>query len=325
MGARQAKILEIIQNDLGELSLPDRKAIVEIPFVEANTTYDQMAIKYHKKRYIQPFDLESLGIRQEELSCYFRLTPQAEDLLFQNYFKYRNSRVYHYTSLAGLHAILTSQQLRLTALPGLNDREETSKETGSIIKHLKNPYHLNHIEALNNRYVFSCSELEDDLNQWRLYGDDGMGACVELTLENEVPRGFFIGNVRYDNNFFESLTSVMRKIFKATGGILVFNRLSVWLYFLKSSMWKNEREVRILYWDQNNLAPQWEINRYGILSKYISFARSEFPGSITKIILGPKFPEKNTNRSQLKLFINQQWRDKKLQNKIVESSILNYR
>jgi hypothetical protein len=103
--------------------------------------------------------------------------------------------LYHYTDAPGLFGILTTGQLRLTDMYGLNDPSELrhgislgisalsaaiegSHPAGKIFSQRFNKGMSGGIEAIAHFFVTCFSINGDELGQWRAYGDDGRGFAV---------------------------------------------------------------------------------------------------------------------------------------------------
>lgn len=99
--------------------------------------------------------------------------------IFYDMFKPSSSSIwYHYTRFNTLLDILKSNKLRFSGVAGLNDAKEMRSKSDVFGKKIKNPFSDYRMKIINNRYVFCMSKRGDDLNQWRLYGDDGKGICL---------------------------------------------------------------------------------------------------------------------------------------------------
>lgn len=138
-------------------------------------------------------------------------------------------------------------------------------------------------------YVFSLTKEFDDLNQWRAYGDDGMGVCFTFRYVSRT--GFdnckikYLGNNRHDTDFELSdvdyyahprdqlIKRLVGKCGKSIAGLKEDSSLIMEYAsqisdktsedilrlqpFYKSSYYKNENEVRMLV-DVLNLIPKKE-------------------------------------------------------------------
>lgn len=100
--------------------------------------------------------------------------------------------VHHYTSPAGLHAIVTTGQLRASEASSLNDLAEVtlgwraielwaSAQRKSIgVKYVRQGMKRSRRDPQHQVFVLSGTTAGDDANQWRLYGDDGRGYALRL-------------------------------------------------------------------------------------------------------------------------------------------------
>lgn len=99
--------------------------------------------------------------------------------------------VFHYTSAAGLLGIVESGTIRASAASSLNDLAELRLGWELCLRVLSDLPDSSSTEMLRNWardplmrrhrvFVLSASEVGDDANQWRLYGDGGRGYVLEL-------------------------------------------------------------------------------------------------------------------------------------------------
>ncbi len=109
-----------------------------------------------------------------------------------NSFRY-NAQIYHYTSLQSLQKIIESQSFRATNIFMLNDPNELihgSQQLSNwfisdIIKRLLHRAPLNSFHEFPV-FVFSMTELNDDMHCWEKYGDKHRGIRIGFTPENLV-------------------------------------------------------------------------------------------------------------------------------------------
>ncbi|WP_456847632.1 DUF2971 domain-containing protein [Cellulomonas sp. P5_C6] len=102
--------------------------------------------------------------------------------------------VYHYTSAAGLLAIVQNNSLRASEATGLNDiaevtqgwnfidrwlaRQNPNDDSVSVLQDAARAHQRS--EPSSSVHVVCASTQRDDANQWRLYADNGRGYCVEF-------------------------------------------------------------------------------------------------------------------------------------------------
>lgn len=99
------------------------------------------------------------------------------------------AQLYHYTSLEALQAIIKNQSLRATSLLMMNDPNELIHGLDQI----NNWYHDNLGGKLRNAknsnfsaFIFSLSELKDDMNQWEKYGDNHKGIRIGFSIDKTI-------------------------------------------------------------------------------------------------------------------------------------------
>lgn len=200
-----------------------------------------------------------------------------------------------YTSLESVVKMLTNGTIRMNGLAAMNDTTETS-----LYEHIV--HHKRNAQIPNNIFISSCSTKEDDLTMWRLYGDDGKGACLVFELDTEPESDFIISPICYVN-------SDVKKTLKAIGELI---RQNVKLTYeninshcLKPIAYKEENEVRILYNSSANksIETNWSVSPdYSIVNPYIEVrldVNTQKNLKLKKIILGPTCPNRKLNKNQI--------------------------
>lgn len=230
----------------------------------------------------------------------------------------QRSKYYHYTSFASLASILISGKIRLSCIVGMNDSSEIYFADNILgFRKPESKVNQNRINYANDRFLLSFSTRLDDLNQWRLYGDDGKGVCLEfhhhdLTDEYKYPKGPFIfGNVLYNPGLADVLKKSFSKIGKSFGRDFILDHIYLWRNFFKAADYAPEEEYRVIFFNSKNRYSNekinWDMNKLGIFNSYVELNvftahPNIFPMKITKIILGPKVAEQNINIMQLEYF-----------------------
>jgi hypothetical protein len=258
----------------------------------------------NKKKYLEIYNLKRFDPQYR-----VEISEAAEDLIFSNLFSINSHiKIYHYTTIQSLVAILKNRTFKYSSLSGMNDSSELQYSYRSMLyKSNKVKNDVNSNKSMNDRFVLSCSLRPDDLNQWRLYGDDAKGVCLELKQKNSPD--YIIGKIFYGDLFVRLFNELHYKIAIKEQSILTFKKFCVWRAFLKSNDYKEEDEIRILY--QNNkvlpitVSNGWDVNRYGIFTKYITVPFTDNPFTISKVTLGPKLPHAELNRMQLQSYLRE--------------------
>ena len=248
--------------------------------------------------------------------------------------------VLRYTSFASFTRNFIENTESMACVIGMNDRSEcfflNQSLDGSTNIHLSN-MKPQEIDDLNKSYIVSCCDIKkEDLTMWRLYGDDGKGVRLKYTYYPDSVQkstNFILLPVVYENKH-KDLVKALKELFrmKRINGRykFVFNRLSIWKYFFKSSDYSVEEEIRLLFkYDKknknSNIVIKWVKNdSYNIIHPIVIFKDlKDFPLKLKAITLGPKCAEKDSNKAQLQQFIREYRKDENIE--VKESTIKHYR
>jgi hypothetical protein len=236
---------------------------------------------------------------------------QDEINIFKQLFQLNSNKVlYHYTSFETLLNILKSGKIKFSGVAGFNDANELRSKSTIIGSGLKHPYNKTRMNIINNRYAFCLSKREDDLNQWRLYGDDGKGICLGFKIETKKlnTKKFYAGEIIYGDTIKLFINEIINYISKKWDYTLNIDHSSKWGYFIKGQEWEDEREVRLLLittkGDPNYDINSWSSNSHGILYPSI-FVELDHSGlNLSSITLGPKCPVPELNKAQISILLN---------------------
>ena len=295
-------------------------------------TADYMGYSFEKEK----FSLSNIESNIVGSETFYSLQDEFESDFFWNLFSHNLPvSYYHYTSFNSIFQILKSRKIQLSPLIGLNDRYEVdlvNQKMGIDSGHL--------MKTLNGNmyYIMSFSKKNDELNQWRLYGDDGEGVMLEFRLKNinKPSKRFFISSVSYDLGIFDIYIKYREIIKEKYQANLVVKNINYWKHFFKPKDYIYEDELRFLVNNGDNIQTKnneklFKINRYNILVPYIELDLSKeegegiFPFELRTITLGPKMKEKEINKIQLENY----WLDKYPGDprvyKVNQSKILHYR
>ena len=247
-------------------------------------------------------------------------------------------KFYRYSNLDLAFYLVNHGTLRFSGLSGMNDISEINyvedylglERKPDIIQSLE------YSNKLNSKYIMSTSMLNDDLNQWRLYGDDCKGVSIEFEMNENKNKNLYIKKVSYSKliqnglgqiyrhfelealkNFIFAIKSVFNISFE-------FKSLDIWKHFFKSHEYEVEQEVRVLYIKDNNCRKNinWVLTySHNILNPTIDFKYDELPFNINKVLFGSKAPEIGVNIRQFTYLasVNQ------MKFEFNKSSIKNYR
>lgn len=212
-----------------------------------------------------------------------------------------------YTSFESLIAILESGKIRMNSIVSMNDKTETDF-LGDVIRNYEEDY-----EQEDDKYLFADKEFItsftskiDDLDMWRLYGDNARGAC--MVFERDAKQSDDLYKIRYidpQGKDIAKVSELMVKL-KEMGIRFRLNCLQKYRHFLKHVDYCAEEESRLLVFSEQ--PDGWFINRdNGILTPYMEKALNkagrmktrEYPFRLRRIILGPSIKEKDANLMQV--------------------------
>lgn len=263
-----------------------------------------------------------------------RLNEDYEYNFFNNlFYDQRLKAFYHYTSFNSLFQIINSGKLHLNSLVGLNDKSEIGlvnnfmgRSQQSKLEPVTMMYH-------NKHFIFCLSEKEDQLNQWRLYGDDAAGVMIEFDIDHYhfAYRNILLSKITYNLKVFEIIKEWLNYCKNELGVNFGFYLIDFWKFFYKNEDYKDEAEVRLLVRNMDGdghatFSEQFKLNRYNMIVPYIEIACVGESASFIKIkniILGPKFDEADINIAQLQYVLNTKYPGNQI--RLLKSRINHYR
>lgn len=233
------------------------------------------------------------------------------------------SKICRYTSLASIFRTLNDKEQSMCSIVCMNDRSEieyASKKIGYETL-------VNRGDA-NNCYILSCAHFskKDNLTMWRLYGDDGEGVNIEYEVDKSLLysySSFAIAPISYaDKNGLDPNLELVKNLLDANIGGAKFqlNEWSIWQHFFKPYEYRDESEIRLLFWDEPHynedekkeevpgknpeFKRKWILeSSYGVVAPIVCFKiapnPSSFPLIIKQIMIGPKNKEKEQNYEQV--------------------------
>lgn len=157
----------------------------------------------------------------------------------------------------------------------------------------------------DKEFITSFTTRIDDLDMWRLYGDNARGVCMVFERINKDSDELF--NISY----IAEKSDVLEKIAKLQDALkdnsirFRMNLLKKYQHFLKLSDYSSESECRLMV--NSEKTDGWFINRdNGILTPYIEkkLVREVeedniYPFRLSGIILGPASREQTANMMQI--------------------------
>jgi hypothetical protein len=226
--------------------------------------------------------------------------------------------IYRYCGFNRAFQILNDETIAMLGLPGMSDTTEPNYIENYLNESDDNFWDLSpqSIAAINRRFIMSCTVHNDDLMQWRLYGDDAKGACIKFETKSSLKTSqrFYLGKVKYANEKNQHPELIfIKKIIKRVRQELFFDikfvLLYVWRHFFKPREYNHEGEIRLLYIHRKEEREKnWIVAEpYSIVNPIVIFDlnKNEFPLKIKEVMLGPKRAERQLNKSQLKQLLSE--------------------
>ncbi len=245
------------------------------------------------------------------------------------------SSFYHYTSFNAIFEIIKSGKIQISSTVGLNDKYESDLVNQKMGV---NSGHLITTLNANLHFIMSFSKKNDNLNQWRLYGNDGEGVMLEFALNNPLnySRKCFVSEVQYDLEIFDIFIVHLKTFNEKYKFNFGLKNINYWKFFFKYKDYADEEELRFMVKNVDSNFHKsnpifYRINRYNILVPYIEFdlknenGQDDFPFELKSIMLGPKLKEKEINKLQIENFwLNKYPADPRIYT-VKQSKILHYR
>ena len=210
-------------------------------------------LKVFKKAFpgieIAPFRYGSID---EIKYSHFQIPPDNRYLAGSDYYLDKQLDFYHFTNLNALQSIISTKTLRLYNLNHLDDPREFLY-AGKLL-----PQNDKFIEdTKENFFILSlCENIEqiknsEKFNIWRLYGENGLGCILKISFIQNLPNewnNFYLSKIKYGldkKSPIGQISSMLSEINKKDTQMGI--DLGQILCFHKSSLYKFEKEVRLLY------------------------------------------------------------------------------
>lgn len=210
------EVLTLIFSSIKELStirLPIKSFDPESLNYELERQLEEMGYQYYfeeEVEYREKIDKIKNVIKEYFSPLIQEYEHEASDNLSINKFEFQffdvllpslnpKTKFYRYGSLQLCFYLAKDKTMTLSGLSGLNDISEINY-VESYLELTPTPNQLHSISYLNNlnsKFIMSASTLEDDLNQWRLYGNDSTGVCLELEMKDCNINNFYVKAISY--------------------------------------------------------------------------------------------------------------------------------
>jgi hypothetical protein len=196
---------------------------------------------------------------------------------------------------------------------GMNDTTEISYTDNYIFGESKIDLntHWKKIESIDSRFISSCSALEDDLTQWRLYGDDGKGVMLKFKVirDKDVTSNLILKKVNYSNKNAHPALDFLKDIIENLENLDIkynFKALSTWKNFFKPYDYRLEEEIRLLFiLTGADDRRKWDLTKdYNIFNPFVEFVLNTtlLPMKLVGVTLGPNCPNQLLNYHQINQF-----------------------
>lgn len=332
-----ARMTAISTMDVGSLAEKFRQNLILI--AESVSGLSEDTVTKIKEMTIDDLDWKNV----KRTPTIVTLSPEFEKRFFMAVLgSYSHPQVCRYTSRSTLYRILTTQKQSVCSIVGMNDKSECYYTDDYLAQRRgfskSAPRSSN---ALNKYYIASCSRMDtdpnegsmsDNLTMWRMYADEGKGVCMIFDIDKDLMKnGYVLAPVSYGKirdvvepfdvdeegrtiyeligkeHYHPELDLLYAIRFCKVGGYEYrFPNFDFWKHFFKAFEYQDEKEIRLMYEVQTGDKKKW-IEGNGIfcpvVEKTIEAGKNQFPFILRKVILGPKFIEKDVNVLQLRQMI----------------------
>ena len=200
-----------------------------------------------------------------------------------------------YVSLGTYMNMLKNRTFRINSITSMNDTSESfflGEFLCDIYKSSEERY--KEIVKNHNTLITSLSKRYDSALMWRLYGDNGKGACLVFDVKDaEAKPILYIGEKA---SRYQQLRTAIRNLNKE--GINIFIRdIESLRFYVKSNQFDYEEEYRLLYSSDDISCTQYEdlISYYKDLKIDEKGCIPELGIRIKEIIVGANLPQREVN------------------------------
>lgn len=250
--------------------------------------------------------------------CYIGKSEEEREFFNSFFVPYKEDEICRYTTYETLERILRDKKQSVCSIVCMNDKSECYYADAYLAKRNKAKFGKKvevDYKKVNQCMISSCTHirLADKLSLWRMYADDGKGVCLKFKINKDLlkDKGFHLFCVDYayeekGKHWRLDLLTHLRKM-KVLDYTFDFEEWHIWRHFFKPSHYDDEYEVRLLYFNEDTDRFKWiKTGDSQILAPVVEFEitenNNEFPLELSEIILGPKFPEAETNAEQIRYF-----------------------
>ena len=277
------------------------------------------------------FSGKNVSILNEQNSFLFE-NEKDEDAFFQILLgNYTKDKLCRYTTVSSYFRTCNDKEQSMCCIVCMNDKSEVNY----VAKKLNIFVDSNEI---NKCFIFSCCDENrcNDFTMFRLYADDAKGVCLEYSIDKDLLQNsrFVLAPISYaldkeqTHPELDFVCDMVKE--KIHGKKLDLRRLSVWSHFFKPFEYRDEQEVRLLFFQDKNDSKWIYETHFGIVTPIMTFPieenNNQFPLILDKITLGPITKEADINIEQFSYLIqNKNIRTTGSSNLVFKSPISHYR
>ena len=199
------------------------------------------------------FSKSNVSILNEQNSFLFK-KEKDEDTFFQILLgNYTKDKLCRYTTVSSFFRTCNDKEQSMCCIVCMNDRSEVNY----VAKKLNIVVDSNEI---NKCFIFSCCDENrcNDFTMFRLYADDAKGVCLEYSIDKNLLQNsrFVLAPISYaldkeqTHPELDFVCDMVKE--KIHGKRLDLRRLSVWSHFFKPFEYRDEQEVRLLFFQEKN-------------------------------------------------------------------------
>lgn len=264
---------------------------------------------------LQTFHVE---YKEATKQCHIGKSEEEREFFKSFFIPYKEDEICRYTTYETLERILRDKKQSVCSIVCMNDKSECYYADAYLAKRNKVKFGKKvevDYKKVNKCMISSCTHirLTDKLSLWRMYADDGKGVCLKFKINKDLlkDKGFHLFCVDYayeekGKHWRLDLLTHLRKM-KVLDYTFDFEEWHIWRHFFKPSHYNDEYEVRLLYFNEDTDKFKWiKTGDSQILAPVVEFEikedHNEYPLELSEIILGPKFPEAETNAEQIRYF-----------------------
>lgn len=250
--------------------------------------------------------LKTEDIKFDPASNCYLLSAEIEEKMLKDILPEHDDKpekIAKYTTFETLIEILKSGKIRMNSIVSMNDKTEIDFLEGAIRNYKDDDERdIDKYLFADKEFITSFTTKIDELDMWRLYGDNAKGVCLVFKRKNKENDNLY--RIKYIDPSTEVLDKVEKLLEALKKDDVRFHlrQLHKFQHFIKHQDYTAEQEYRLLV--ESDKPDGWFVNRdNGILTPYIERSltqtdNNDYPFLLDEIILGPAIKEKMANLMQ---------------------------